>query len=341
MLEWLESATTSRFIWFGTIIFYSFTIAGTYGNVCFAIKVFKSHLPRNALVIALIFFDTVICMISAPIKLFEELYDIRNWPVWVIHFSDFLKEFPIVCNTLIMMCVCVDRYCIVRKFETLNREYTRKYVLPFVVVMVLILSSVLIMISQLLVYWNLTALNISTRIRHGEIPLPLPVFQVKNSELPKIMFFIKCLTKPTDSENRMTAEGPIPVHLVARRRLANFMVVMALSFTLLWGPYTLIECALALVSDKINPKFIQFFQSIGMLHSALNPILSYISVDRDWNRGTCDVVLEMKTFKRRAQMADQSSTNVDALGPFNPRFIPSKNKRLEREERRNSSVFMY
>lgn len=48
-----------------------------------------------------------------------------------------------------MMCVAIDRYCVVKKFEALNRKITRERTLPYIVGLTWILASFMVLLEAI------------------------------------------------------------------------------------------------------------------------------------------------------------------------------------------------
>ncbi|XP_060516206.1 uncharacterized protein LOC132695766 [Cylas formicarius] len=131
-------------------------------------------------------------------------------------------------------------------------------------------------------------------------------------------------------------EGTALKTLKNRKRLGYFMLLMAMFFFFLWMPDTICELIDLISEDGVSPGLLQFAQSFGLLHSGISPFLSLASMDRNWTKGVFSMCKQLHILKEHKS---PSSTNEDALGPFNPKFVKPNVK--VQYNRRSSSVFIY
>lgn len=79
------------------------------------------------------------------------------------------------------------------------------------------------------------------------------------------------------------------------------MLLMALCFLLLWGPFTVCEILNVIWEEGVDEDVIRLTQALGMLHSSISPLLSMASLDRDWSKGNADALFSFYWNKTFAQ----------------------------------------
>ncbi|XP_076262138.1 uncharacterized protein LOC143197485 [Rhynchophorus ferrugineus] len=197
----------------------------------------------------------------------------------------------------------------------------------------------LVLISHIFLYQNLTAVSLTARAKHGELPLPIPIIQSKKPDLKSHVIIVAGMSKPEDlneADSNAVAENSVPNNLRNRKRLGNFMLAMAICFVCMWTPYTFCQLFNIILEGGVDNDFFEFTRCIALLHSSINPLLSIASMDGDWNKST---FAACRGLDHLNEHKSPSSTNEDALGPFNPRFVkPSKKANYNR---RSSSVLIY
>ncbi|KAH1023354.1 hypothetical protein HUJ04_012577 [Dendroctonus ponderosae] len=122
------------------------TCIGGLSNIAFVYKVWNTKSKRNPLLIGMIVFDLSVCTISCPVKTLKRIFKPHLKTLTGVIFLEFLEELPVSCATLSMMCVAVDRYCVAKKYQSL-KQYTREQILPFILGLVVVLSSLIILLE--------------------------------------------------------------------------------------------------------------------------------------------------------------------------------------------------
>ncbi|XP_030756499.1 uncharacterized protein LOC115882525 isoform X2 [Sitophilus oryzae] len=272
-----------------------------------------------------------------------------------------------------MMCVAIDRYCVVKKFQPFNRKITREKTLPYIVGLIWIIASLIVLteaityhkdfswisvavslrvilvnvlpiftvlVSHIFLHSNLTAVSLTARARHGELPLPMPILQRKKpQEIKTHVIIVAGMSKHEEleeSDSTTATENTVPSNLKNRKRLGCFMLLIAVCFFLLWAPFTACQLFSIIFEGGMDDEVLELMKSIAFLHSGLSPLLSIASMDRDWSKSTFAACRGLEVLNEHKS---PSSTNEDALGPFNPRFVrPNKKANYNR---RSSSVIIY
>ncbi|XP_057667997.1 substance-K receptor [Diorhabda carinulata] len=334
-------------------------LIGVVGNGTLAVTLWWGRGSKSPLLLGLIIADFFVCCLSGPIT--AALYTIpSDSPVWLI-IAQFMQSFPVSASTLSMMVISVDRFFTVKNYRPIGQVATRRQVLSITVAatwlsaaalssfqiisrykhpwkkglmisritMVHIIPACTVMMSHLGVHAKLTALSLTARAKHGELPLPIPLMRrpthvIIVAGMPKGR---KQMSIP-NAQDTIEETPPPTSTLRSRRRLANCLLCLSLFFILCWFPYVITQFCDEFMQNA-TPEYIQqltlFF---GHMHSAIGPIL-YWSMNHKWPKGPCNRIRRLTIYR------SASSTNEAALGPFNPRLVRPP------PYRRRSSHYLY
>ncbi|KAJ8984281.1 hypothetical protein NQ317_009765, partial [Molorchus minor] len=255
-------------------------------------------------------------------------------------------------STFSVMAVSVDRYFTVKNYRPIGQVASRRQILSIAVLATWLSAAVLasvqilskykqawkrgiiigritvvhvipvftVLLSHWRVHSKLTALSLTARAKHGELPLPIPLIRrpihvIIVAGIPKGSDQIR---NPNDQDAIEEAQPPTST-LRSRRRLARWLIVLSVMFLMCWSPYIAYQIyELVSASSEFAQKITLF---IGHVHSALGPIF-YCFMNNKWPN-IC------KTLREKRMNRSASSTNEAALGPFHPRFIrpPPPNRR--------------
>nr|CAI5859071.1 unnamed protein product [Callosobruchus analis] len=151
--------------------------------------------------------DFFVCCLSGPLT--AVLYSLPySSTVWLL-IAQFVQSLPVSASTLSMMAISVDRYFTVKNYRPIGQAANRKQVLSFAVAVTWLSAAVLasfqvisrykhswrknlmlvrvtlthiipaciVLMSHLGVHAKLTALSLTARAKHGELPLPIPLMR--------------------------------------------------------------------------------------------------------------------------------------------------------------------
>lgn len=170
---------------------------------------------------------------------------------------------------------------------------------------------------------KLTALSLTARAAHGELPLPVPLMRRPTNVIIVAGVGPRERRDAVDGGDVRSKKlqpsllGPQPQTstLRSRRRLGNVLVGIALTFAGFWCPHALVVMANAL-GFRAPPAMAHFALALGQAHSALNAV-AYWSLNRHALTAAC-AAWKMPQFRAREERP--SSTNEAALGAFHPRL---------------------
>ncbi|KAH1023355.1 hypothetical protein HUJ04_012577 [Dendroctonus ponderosae] len=186
-----------------------------------------------------------------------------------------------------------------------------------------------VLIIHVCIYTNLTAVSLRIRAHHGDFTLPMPMKDhMTRSQRGDAV-------KP----NEVAQDKSRLSSIKHRRRLGYFLLLMATCFCIMWGPYTTCELYDMVDKDSVSLEIMQLTQCIGLLHSGISPFLAMASMDKDWSKVLLAEIRQIEVLKKDRHESP-TSTNEDALGPFNPKFIKPKLKKSE-PNCPSSSVVVY
>ncbi|KAL3290167.1 hypothetical protein HHI36_023528 [Cryptolaemus montrouzieri] len=259
------------------------------------------------------------------------------------------------------MALSIDRYSTVKNYRPARQVYRRRHVLTTSLILIWILAAFLsssqlitrdqlkkttnlirvlfvhiipacaVLISHMGVHSKLTALSLTARAKHGELPLPMPLLR-----RPTHVIIVAGIPKQDKDHlqlqiaesNIEEGQQPPTSTLRSRRKLANSLLWISIIFAIAWLPYVI--CQLCIELDVPPDLMIERYSLLlGHLHSAFNPIF-YWSINYQWPQKPCRRLFKIPTIYRSA-----SSTNEAALGPFHPRLIKPP------PMRRRSSHYLY
>ncbi|XP_022915564.1 galanin receptor type 3 [Onthophagus taurus] len=314
---------------------------------------------RSPLLLGLVAADFCVCCLSGPIT--AALYTITTWTQSWSNIAIFLQAWPISSCTLSMMSLSIDRYLTVKNYKPAGQVVRRRPLL-LTVVLVTWLSAALfsglqfaernpwrrsflmvrvtfvhivpactVLACHLGVHAKLTALSLTARAKHGELPLPMPLLRRPTHVIIVAGISNRLESEPrngtskTDNEPEEITQPPTST-LRSRRRLANAMLWISIVFALCWLPHVV---CLILEDVHGSPPMIikRYCLFLGHVHSALSPIM-YWTLNHQWLQRPCK-------FRLPSLYRSASSTNEAALGPFHPRLVRPP------PIRRRSSHYLY
>ncbi|KAF5294479.1 hypothetical protein FQR65_LT01605 [Abscondita terminalis] len=317
---------------------------------------------RSPLLLGLVAADFFVCCLSGPVTVALYLTSTSSQP-W-LRIALFVQAWPVSASTLSMMAISVDRYLTVKNYRPAGQVVRRRHLLVTASIVAWILAAALsslqlvqknpwrttvliiravfahvlpicvVFASHLGVHSKLTALSLTARAKHGELPLPMPLLRRPTNVIIVAGIPTRMDNKSLNSEQNQkkdeldneTAEQPPTSTLQSRRRLANALMWMAAVFALCWLPYVLCTlCAEFNTSPSVT--VLRYTLFLGHVHSAFSPLLYWI-LNHKWLHPPC-------RFRLPVLYRNASSTNEAALGPFNPRFARPP------PVRRQSSHYLY
>ncbi|XP_031335415.1 C-X-C chemokine receptor type 2 [Photinus pyralis] len=318
---------------------------------------------RSPLLLGLVAADFLVCCLSGPVT--AAIYVTSTLSQTWLRVALFVQAWPVSASTLSMMAISVDRYLTVKNYRPAAQVVRRRHLLAFASVVAWILAALLsslqliqrnpwrtslliiravlahvvpicvVFASHLGVHSKLTALSLTARAKHGELPLPMPLLRRPTNVI--IVAGIpsgidnKALTSEQNGKKKAeldteNAEQPPTSTLQSRRRLANALMWMAFVFAACWLPYVL--CIICAEFNTVPSIWlIRYSLFLGHVHSAFSPLL-YWALNHKWLQPPC-------RFRLPVLYRNASSTNEAALGPFNPRFARPP------PVRRQSSHYLY
>ncbi|XP_065166075.1 5-hydroxytryptamine receptor 7 isoform X2 [Atheta coriaria] len=329
---------------------------------------------RSPLLLGMVAADFFVCCIAGPVT--AATYAVSSWSnVWW-RIAQFLQAWPVSASTLSMMAISMDRYLTVKNYRPATQVVRRRPLLLSVVaatwlsaaafsglqfvqrdntlrrtflvmrvVCVHVVPACAVLASHLGVHAKLTALSLTARAKHGELPLPMPLLR-----RPTHVIIVAGIPNRMEAEERRGTNGvrkngrngttnagggdevddvtqPPTSTLRSRRRLANSLLWVAFVFAACWLPHVV---CLIYAEAKGEPPPILVARAcllVGHMHSAVSPLL-YWSLNHQWLQRPC-------RFRLPALYRSASSTNEAALGPFNPRLVRPP------PVRRRSSHYLY
>ncbi|XP_018331568.1 uncharacterized protein LOC108741301 isoform X1 [Agrilus planipennis] len=339
---------------------------GLMGNGCLVLMLCcgRGARMRSPLLLGLVFADLFVCCLSGPIT--AARYVITTWTQPWERLAIFMQEWPVSVSTLSMMALSVDRYFTVKNYRPARQVVQRRNLLLSAVIFtwvssaaisslqvfqkiswkrVMVIAKIIVVhlipacvvfASHLGVHAKLTALSLTARAKHGELPLPMPLLRRPTnviivagiSNKPNEPASSKAIRKKDVDDGDSNDEQPMKSTLRSRRKLANALLFMATLFACCWLPHVVcLICTELNVSPTILVQRYSLF--LGHAHSALSPIFYWI-LNHRWLIPPCKIRFPASN----RHMA--SSTNEAALGPFNPRFV-----RPPHQARRCSSHYLY
>lgn len=173
------------------------------------------------------------------------------------------------------------------------------------------------------VHVKLTALSLTARAAHGELPLPVPLIQRPTHVIivagvgPRERRDAVDVGDVRSKKLQPSLLGPQPQTstLRSRRRLGNVLMGIAAVFAACWCPHAVLVLAGACGFDA-PVVLAQYALLLGHAHSALNAA-AYWALNRHALTAACAA---WRLPQLRVREERPSSTNEAALGAFHPRL---------------------
>ncbi|KAI8438045.1 hypothetical protein MSG28_010697 [Choristoneura fumiferana] len=288
--------------------------------------------------------DLLVCAASAPLAAARA----ARLHTATCHVSYYVESFPVAASTLSLVAMAAERCGAVKRGR--GKVCSQPFLAVFAVWLSALLLSVAAVTSNcvpwpplaaahaLITYcfpvlavtrchWavrvKLTALSLTARAAHGELPLPVPLIQRPTHVI------IVAGVGPRERRDAVDAGdvrskklqpsllGPQPLTstLHSRRRLGNVLIGIAAIFAACWCPYaTIVICgAFGLQAPLLLQQYALLF---GHAHSALNAA-AYWVLNRHALTSACAA---WRLPQLRVREERPSSTNEAALGAFHPRL---------------------
>ncbi|CAG4988877.1 unnamed protein product [Colias eurytheme] len=288
--------------------------------------------------------DLLVCAASAPLAATRAAH-IQHLPC---HVTYYIESFPVAASTLSLVAMAADRCGVVRRGRgTLCSR-------PFLAVVLVWISALLLggvtviatclscpplaaahavitycvpVIAVTKCHWavrvKLTALSLTARAAHGELPLPVPLIRRPTHVIivagvgPRERRDAVDVGDVRAKKLQPSLLGPQPQTstLRSRRRLGNVLIGIAAIFAACWCPHAAIVICSAF---GLNAPIVvcQYALLLGHAHSALNAA-AYWVLNRHALTAAC-AAWRMPQLRVREERP--SSTNEAALGAFHPRL---------------------
>ncbi|XP_026758624.1 galanin receptor type 3 [Galleria mellonella] len=289
--------------------------------------------------------DFLVCAASAPLAA-TRVAKIHHLPCHVVFY---IESFPVAASTLSLVAIAADRCGAVRRGNgSLCARPSLAVVAVWITALVLGATAVTTMcvscpplaaVHALLTYcfpviavarchWavrvKLTALSLTARAAHGELPLPVPLMRRPTHVIIVAGVGPRERRDAVDvgdvrSKKKLQPSllGPQPQTstLRSRRRLGNVLMGIAAVFALCWCPHAaIVICsAFGLHAPLLLRQYALLF---GYAHSALNAV-AYWVLNRHALTSACAA---WRLPQIRVREERPSSTNEAALGAFHPRL---------------------
>ncbi|CAK1601630.1 unnamed protein product [Parnassius mnemosyne] len=290
--------------------------------------------------------DLLVCAASAPLAATRAVRA-QQLPC---HVTNYIESFPVAASTLSIVAMATDRCGAVlrgrgnslcaRPYVAVAAVWFLAFILGAVIVIATCLSCPPLAAAHAVVtycipviavtrcHWavrvKLTALSLTARAAHGELPLPVPLIR-----RPTHVIIVagvgprerRDAVDVGDIRNKKKLQpsllGPQPQTstLRSRRRLGNVLIAIGAIFAACWCPHAAI---VILSAFGIHAPFIiaQYALLLGHAHSALNAA-AYWVLNRHALTAACAA---WRIPQLRVREERPSSTNEAALGAFHPRL---------------------
>ncbi|XP_028167908.1 galanin receptor type 3 [Ostrinia furnacalis] len=290
--------------------------------------------------------DLLVCAASAPLAA-TRAARVQHLPC---HFTYYIESFPVAASTLSLVAIAADRCGAVRRGRGSNMCASPPVAVVFVWLLAFILGAAPVITTcipcpplaaahALVTYclpvivvtrchWTvrvkLTALSLTARAAHGELPLPVPLMRRPTHVIIVAGVGPRERRDAVDvgdvrSKKKLQPSllGPQPQTstLRSRRRLGNVLVGIAAIFAACWCPHAaiVISGAFGLHAPLV---VMQYALLLGYAHSALNAV-AYWVLNRHALTSACAA---WRLPQLRVREERPSSTNEAALGAFHPRL---------------------
>ncbi|XP_032529314.2 galanin receptor type 3 [Danaus plexippus] len=288
--------------------------------------------------------DLLVCAASAPLAA-TRAARLHHLPC---HVSHYIESFPVAASTFSFVAIAADRCCAVRRGR--GSLCSRPYIaITFVWIAALLLGAMTVLatclswpplaaVHAVITYcipvvavtrchWavrvKLTALSLTARAAHGELPLPVPLMRRPTHVIivagvgPRERRDAVDVGDIRAKKLQPSLLGPQPQTstLRSRRRLGNVLLAIAAIFAACWCPYAAIVIFSAF---GFNTPIVlaQYALLCGYAHSALNAA-AYWVLNRHALTAACNA---WRIPQLRVREERPSSTNEAALGAFHPRL---------------------
>ncbi|XP_072947101.1 uncharacterized protein [Epargyreus clarus] len=288
--------------------------------------------------------DLLVCAASAPLAA-TRAARIHHLPCHVTHY---IESFPVAASTLSLVAMAADRCGAVRRgrgslcarpFLAVALVWIAAILLGTITVIATCASCPPLAAAHAVVtyyipalavarcHWavrvKLTALSLTARAAHGELPLPVPLIRRPTHVIivagvgPRERRDAVDVGDVRSKKLQPSLLGPQPQTstLRSRRRLGNVLIGIAAIFALCWCPHAgIVICgAFGLHAPAAVA---QFALLLGHAHSALNAA-AYWALNRHALTAACAA---WRIPQLRVREERPSSTNEAALGAFHPRL---------------------
>ncbi|GBP85930.1 hypothetical protein EVAR_65613_1 [Eumeta japonica] len=292
--------------------------------------------------------DLLVCAASAPLAAARAATRHQPLPCPLAYYAE---AFPVTASTLSLMAMAVDRFLSVRRgrghgpapcarpwlavttvWLTASVLSAAAAIAPCVPIPALAAAHALaaycvpaagVARCHWAVRARLTALSLTARAAHGELPLPVPLMRRPTHVIIVAGVGPRSRRDAVDGGDVRTRRaqpsllGPQPPTstLRARRRLGNVLVGIAGVFAACWGPHA----TLALMGAwgaRAPPNIAHYALLLGHMHSALNAATCWV-LNRHALAAACAA---WRLPQLRVREERPSSTNEAALGAFHPRL---------------------
>ncbi|XP_041975712.1 galanin receptor type 2 isoform X2 [Aricia agestis] len=287
--------------------------------------------------------DLLVCAASAPLAA-TRAANIHHLPCSVAYY---IESFPVAASTLSLVAMAADRCGAVRRgrrtpcarpYLAVTLVWTSALLLGAVTVTATCMSCPPLAAAHAVVtycmpvvavtrcHWavrvKLTALSLTARAAHGELPLPVPLIRRPTHVI--IIAGVGRERRDAVDVGDVRAKklqpsllGPQPQTstLRSRRRLGNILVGIAALFGGCWCPHAVIVICAAF--GRTAPTILtQYALLLGHAHSAINAA-AYWVLNRHALTAACAA---WRLPQLRVREERPSSTNEAALGAFHPRL---------------------
>ncbi|KAL0901933.1 hypothetical protein ABMA27_007078 [Loxostege sticticalis] len=289
--------------------------------------------------------DLLVCAASAPLAA-TRAARVHHLPC---HVTYYIESFPVAASTLSLVAIAADRCGAVRRGRgssmlarpsiAVGVVWLLAFTLGATAVITTCMSFPPLAAAHALVtycfpvlvvarcHWavrvKLTALSLTARAAHGELPLPVPLMRRPTHVIivagvgPRERRDAVDVGDVRRKKLQPSLLGPQPQTstLRSRRRLGNVLVGIAAIFAVCWCPHAAIVIASAFGLHA--PLVVtQYALLLGYAHSALNAV-AYWVLNRHALTSACAA---WRLPQLRVREERPSSTNEAALGAFHPRL---------------------
>ncbi|KAJ8736640.1 hypothetical protein PYW08_007296 [Mythimna loreyi] len=288
--------------------------------------------------------DFLVCAASAPLAA-SRAARVDELPCQVTYY---IESFPVAASTLSLVAIAADRCGAVRRGGTSLCARPHLAIVAVWIIALLLSAAAftttcvscppLAAAHALLTYcfpvmavakchWavrvKLTALSLTARAAHGELPLPVPLMRRPTHVIivagvgPRERRDAVDVGDVRRKKLQPSLLGPQPQTstLRSRRRLGNVLMGIAAIFAVCWCPHAAIVIASAF-GLHVPVLLAHFALLLGYAHSALNAV-AYWVLNRHALTSACAA---WRLPQLRVREERPSSTNEAALGAFHPRL---------------------